>query len=190
MRCFALIVMLPLCPVGLRAVPLQQADTAAPHPDSATAPVPPPPLTPAQDRYLDGLKTAGRGVAQLKDGINQVARATGSHDSTKLRQAGHRLGGLCGAARGFLSNGRASMNSNVFSDERHKPARDLALRVDSLTAGTRACEHAASRDPTKTTNDLLTNIRSYEEALAAFRTSIGLPNKAPTPPASLPPHKP
>lgn len=189
MRAFALVPLLTCLALAAAAQPaIQQSDTT--HVDT-TRPLFAP--TPPQERYLDGLKTAGRGVAQLKDGINQVARAAGSHDTTKLHQAGHRLGGLCGAARGFLTNGRASMNANVFTDSTRKAARDLALRVDSLSTGTKTCEHAAARDPSKTTNDLLIHIRAYEEALANFRTDIGLPNRAtvpPTAPTPAPPKKP
>lgn len=168
---------------------LAQAVTQQPE----TAHVDTTPLTPGQERYLDGLKTAGRGVAQLKDGINQVARAVGSHDSTKLHQAGHRLGGLCGAARGFLVNGRAAMNANAFTDATRKSARDLAFRVDSLSTGTKACEHSAAKDPGNISNDLLNHIRAYEGALMSFRTAIGLPNRSQTIPAAIqaaPPHNP
>lgn len=169
---------------------LAQAVTQQPE----TAHVDTTPLTPGQEKYLDGLKTAGRGVAQLKDGINQVARAANTHDSTKLHQAGHRLGGLCGAARGFLVNGRSTMNANAFTDATRKSARDLAFRVDSLSTGSKACEHSAAKDPGSTSNDLLNHIRAYEGALATFRTAIGLPNRSlNTVPAAIqspPPPKP
>ncbi len=175
--------------LAVQGVASAQAVTQQPE----TARVDTTPLTPGQEKYLDGLKTAGRGVAQLKDGVNQIARAAGTRDSTKLRQAGHRLGGLCGAARGFLVNGRSTMNANVFTDATRKTARDLAFRVDSLSAGSKACEHSAAKDPGQTANDLLNHIRGYEGALASFRTAIGLPNRSPTVPAAIqspPPPKP
>ena len=129
-------------------------------------------------------------VAQLKDGIEQVSRATGLRDTNKVHQAAHRLGGLCGAAHGFLVNGRYSMNANAFADSTRKPARDLAIQVDSLAAHTKTCEHNATKNLNSTRNDLVARLRDAEGALAAFRTSIGLPNRASTPPASPPPHKP
>jgi hypothetical protein len=100
------------------------------------------------------------------------------------------LSGLCGAAHGFLVNGRYGMNANAFADSSRKPARDLAVRVDTLAVHARTCEHGATKNSSVTTDDLIARIREAEGALAAFRTSIGLPNKTSTPPASLPPHTP
>src|SRR5213595_1412873 len=82
-------------------------DTTAPRPDSAKPDSAPPPPTAAQVRYLEGLRTAGRGIAQLKDGVDRVVRM--QSDTVKRRQAGARLGGLCSAARGFMASGRAQM---------------------------------------------------------------------------------
>jgi len=177
------------------AQPLLQQPAAPPQADRTHRDTTPFIPTPEQEGYLDGLKTAWRGVAQLKDGIAQVARQAGAHDSTMLRQAGHRLSGLCQAAHGFLATGRASMNANVFADERKKVARDLALSVDSLRTASKNCEHTASHDPSHTALDLVIHIRAAEGALAGFRTSIGLPNRtAQATPASstqaVPPPKP
>src|SRR5947208_15380549 len=82
--------------ITMAALPQQAQDTAA---RKDTAP-PSPTATPTieQIRYLEGLKTATRGVAQIRDGLNRVAR-TQRADSLTRRRAARRLGGLCGTAR-------------------------------------------------------------------------------------------
>src|SRR5438046_9360482 len=82
-------------------------DTTAPRPDSAKPDSAPPPPTAAQVRYLEGLRTAGRGIAQLKDGVGRVVRM--QSDSVKRRQAGARLGRLCSAARGVMATRRGKI---------------------------------------------------------------------------------
>src|SRR5438477_8162877 len=73
------------------AGPLMAQDTAT-HKDSlghrdsvpSTAPAPAPaPPTPTieQIRYMAGLRTATRGVAQIRDGLNRVVRTQQSRDS-------------------------------------------------------------------------------------------------------------
>jgi hypothetical protein len=69
------------------------------------------------------------------------------------------------------------MNASVFTEDRKKLARDLALRVDTLGTAAKNCQPTAAHDPPHTAADLLIHIRSAEEALGAFRTSIGLPNR-------------
>src|SRR2546425_9360317 len=59
-------------------------------PPAATAPAPPPAPTLEQIRYMEGLRTATRGVAQIRDGLNRVAR-TQQADSLKRRRAARRL---------------------------------------------------------------------------------------------------
>jgi len=137
----------------------------------------PPPSTPAQDRYVQGLRTAGRGVAQIKDGLNRFARMQSSHDTLQTRTAGKRLGGLCGAARGFIVNGRAQMEPNAYDPPNRKPARNLAIRLDSLAAYAPTCQRSAGKTPAPVAAELLGRIRAYETALMAFRTAIGLPNR-------------
>ncbi len=141
------------------------------------APAPPPVPTPAQDRYVQGLRTAGRGVAQLKDGLNRLARRQNGHDTLQVRTAGQRLGGLCGAARGFIVNGRAQMEPNAYDPPNRKPARDLAIRLDSLAAYTPTCQRSAGKTPAPIATELLGRIRAYEVALVAFRSAVGLPNR-------------
>lgn len=137
----------------------------------------PPPPTPEQERYLKGLRTAGRGVAQIKNGIDHVARAQTRGDTSKVRQAGRRLAGLCVAARGFIVNGRSRMGWTAYEMPTRRPARELAHRLDSLAVGAKACQHEAGRTPDATSADMLERVRAYEKALADFRAAIGLPNR-------------
>jgi hypothetical protein len=141
------------------------------------ASAPPALPTPAQDRYVQGLRTAGRGVAQIKDGLNRLARTQSARDTLKMRTAGKRLGGLCGAARGFIANGRAQMEPNAYEPPNRKPARDLALRLDSLAAYAPTCQRSAGKTPEPVAAELLKRIRAYETALVAFRSAVGLPNR-------------
>src|SRR2546426_5167115 len=85
-------------------------DSVTTPPTSAPAPVPvpSPPPTIEQIRYMEGLRTATRGVAQIRDGLNRVVR-TQQADSLKRRRAARRLGGLCGTARSFIVTGRPKM---------------------------------------------------------------------------------
>jgi hypothetical protein len=174
------------------AVLLFASNAAAQQPDSAPAesaraesvaalpplpppppPVPPPP-SPDQLKYLDGLKTAGRGVAQLKSGVNSVANA--GRDTTKLKTAGQRLSGLCGAARGFMTSGRSKMKPNAYTDSTQVKAKRLAVQIDTLVKGASRCEATAAKQADSTANGLLVQLRAYETALRDFRGAIGLPN--------------
>src|SRR5260370_7451834 len=60
--------------------PTPPTDSVRPESTAAAAvppvPTPPPPPSPEQRKFLDGLKTATRGIAQLKEGANRVSRAT------------------------------------------------------------------------------------------------------------------
>lgn len=160
------------------ALSAQQPDTVrkdSSHVDSS-------PPTPAQERYLDGLRTVGRGIAQLKDGIDRVARAFAVKDTARLRAAGRRLGGLCGTARTFMGSGRGAMSPVAYDDSVRTHARKLALQIDSVIAYMPTCQRTAFRTPTKAADDVLGLIRSYEGALKVFRTDIGL--NRPQPPGS------
>src|ERR1044071_8697943 len=90
--------------ITMVTLPLQPQDTT-----------PPPAPTIEQVRYLEGLKTATRGVAQIRDGLNRVAR-TQRADSLTRRRAARRLGGLCGTARSFIVSGRPRMQANAYVD--------------------------------------------------------------------------
>lgn len=157
----------------------QAADSARTDTASGTPLAPPPPLpaTPEQERYLRGLRTAGRGVAQLKDGVDRVLRTQSGSDTLRQIQAGKRLAGLCTAARGFMVSGRAGMKPTAYEDSTRIHARLLAVRIDSLIGFTPSCERGAGKAPGPLANDLLARLRSYETALRAFRAAIGLPNR-------------
>jgi hypothetical protein len=116
-------------------------------------------------------------VAQIKDGMSRLSRVQAGHDTTQIRQAARRLGGLCSAARGFLTSGRGRMEPAVYEVPVRRPARDLVFQVDSLSLMAKECQLTAGKTPGPVAAGLLTRIRAYEAALAAFRTAIGLPNK-------------
>src|SRR5947207_15967203 len=88
MRCLAV-----LCCVAATVAGAQQPTPppSPPPPDSARAEsalAPPPAPTPEQKRFVDGLRTATRGIAQLKDGLNRVTRTQSTGDSVSRRRAG------------------------------------------------------------------------------------------------------
>ncbi len=173
MRRFSLVLCLVATTLGA-----QQPDTV--RKDSMRTDSSPP--TPEQERYLDGLRTVGRGIAQLKDGIDRVVRAFGAKDSVKLAQAGRRLGGLCGSAHTFMGPGRVQMRATAYDDSVRTHARKLALQIDSVIGYMPTCQHTAFRTPNKTAADVLGLIRSYEGALRIFRTDVGL-NRPPALPS-------
>jgi len=173
MRCLAML----LC-VAATALGAQQPE---PPPDSTRAvtesmPTPPPPPTLEQKRFLAGLRTATRGIAQLKDGMSRVARA-GTRDSATQRRAGRFLAGLCGSSRGFLKRGRPQMTPTVYEDSVQLKARRLVTQVDSMIKYTTSCEDSAAATPTSTAVGLGKRMKSYDAALRDFRVAIGLPVK-------------
>src|ERR1700688_4890001 len=125
-----------------RVVVAQQPAPATP--ESARAESTPPPVppaeSPAQLHYRQGLRTVGRGIAQLKDGIEHVAGA--GRDSIRLRQAGQRLARLCGAAQGFLARGRARMVPTAYEDSTGIKARRVAAQIDTLARFAPKCQAA------------------------------------------------
>ena len=173
----SLAILLLVVAVATAALPGQQPGPPYPVDSTRADTARPAPPTPAQERYLWGLRTASRGIAQLKNGVNRVARAQALKDSLQLRQAGQRLAGLCVAARGFLTSGRGDMAPAAYEPPTRASAKDLAQRIDSLAAYSVTCEHAAGKTPAPVTVGLLARIRTYEGALAAFRTAVGLPNR-------------
>ena len=153
------------------AAPLQ--DTVVPPPPRVdTAPLPP---TPEQTRYLEGLRTVARGVAQLRDGLDRVARTQQTRDTLRQRQAGRRLGGLCTTARSFITTGRPRMVPTAYVDSMRIIARQLVVRIDSISKVLPACATTAGRQPASVAADLLNRMRAYETALAAFRTALAPP---------------
>lgn len=155
--------------ITLVVLPLQAQDTTTAHRD--TVPAPAPPATPSieQIQYMDGLKTVTRGVAQLHDGLNRVTR-TQQADSATRHRAAKRLGGLCGSARSFIASGRPRMKPTAYTDSLRILAKQLTLRLDSLTSALPTCEKTAGRDPTVATA-LTTKLKNYDDALLAFKTS-------------------
>ena len=144
-----------------------QQDTVT-HKDSV--PAPPPAPTIEQIRYMAGLKTATRGVAQIRDGVNRVVR-TQQADSLTRRRAARRLGGLCGTARSFIISGRPKMQATAYADSMRVLAKQLTVRLDSLNAALPTCEKTAGRDPT-VANTLTTRLKNYDDALTAFRAAL------------------
>src|SRR5947199_9395375 len=98
MRCLAVL----LC-VAATSLAAQEPE---PPPDSAPAapesmPAPPPPETLEQKRFLAGLRTATRGIAQLKDGMARVTRSA-TRDSVTRRRAGRLLAAPYCSVRGVV----------------------------------------------------------------------------------------
>lgn len=167
----------------ITAVTLQQDTTTrdtvptppppvAPVPAPVPAPpVPPPPPTPTieQTRYMEGLKTASRGIAQIRDGLNRVVRTQSADSVTRLRAA-RRLGGLCGSGRSFIVSGRPKMQATAYEDSLRILAKQLTTRLDSLSRALPTCEKTAGRDPTVATT-LTTRLKNYDDALLAFRNA-------------------
>jgi hypothetical protein len=150
--------------------PVPVAPVPVPPPPVPAVPVPPPTPTIEQIRYMDGLKTVTRGVAQIRDGLSRVAR-TQSADSLTRRRAARRLGGLCGSARSFIRTGRPKMQANAYEDSLGALAKQLTTRLDTLSRQLPICEQAAGRDPTVATT-LTSRLQKYDEALLAFRNAL------------------
>jgi hypothetical protein len=180
MRCLAV-----LCCVAATSLGAQQPepppDSAAAQVESVPAPPPPPPPTPTpeQKRFLAGLRTATRGIAQLKDGMHRVTRV-GTRDSVAQLRAGRLLAGLCGSSRGFMRRGRPQMSPVAYEDTIQPKARRLVTQVDSLIAYTPTCERSAAAAPNSTAVALGKRMKNYETALRDFRLAIGLPVKEDT----------
>ena len=155
--------------------PLRTQDTSA-HRD--TTPQSPPaapaaqPPTLEQIRYLEGLKSVTRGLAQIRDGVNRVLRTQQKSDSVTRRRAARRLGGLCGTARSFIASGRPRMQANAYSDSLRILAKQLTVRLDSLTSSLPQCEKTAGHDPNGVATALTARLKSYDDALLAFRTAL------------------
>lgn len=151
--------------------PVPVAPVPVPPPPVPAAPVSPPAPTIEQIRYMDGLKTVTRGVAQIRDGLSRVARMQQS-DSLARRRAARRLGGLCGSARSFIATGRPKMQANAYADSAMRIlAKQLTARLDSLHRALPICEQTAGRDPAVAPT-LTTRLQRYDEALLAFRNAL------------------
>ena len=140
-------------------------------------------LTPDQKHFLDGLRTAMRGIAQLKDGVNRVNRSQAGHDAAVQRRAGRFLAGLCGSARAFLARGRPQMRLSAYEDSAGVKARRLTSQIDSLIAYTPACEQAAGATPVPVAADVTRRLKAYDAALREFRVAAGIPVRPDSSPA-------
>jgi len=181
MRCLVVL----YCIAAPAAVPVA-AQQPVPPADSVAADSTAPPAepTPEQLRFLDGLRTASRGVAQLKDGLGRVTRAQAKGDSASQRRAGRFLAGLCGSARGFLARGRPRMLPTAYDDTTRIIARRLTTQIDSLIAYMGTCELTGGKTPVPVSTDLGKRMKSYDTALNNFRLAVGLPVRADSSPTS------
>jgi hypothetical protein len=126
---------------------------------------------------MQGLRTAGRGVAQIKTGLDRLNRARGTKDSSQVKLAAKRLTAYCSAARGFIASGRGQMDPVAYELPTRKQARDLTLQLDSLSLSAKECQNAKGLAAQMLSTGLVARLRAYDAAVAEFRTAIGLPNK-------------
>jgi len=155
--------------------PMLPARVPEPQPP-VPAPVIPPQPTLEQIRYGEGLRTATRGVAQLRDGLNRVTRTQAS-DSLTRRRAARRLGGLCGSARSFIVSGRPKMQAAAYADSMRILAKQVATRLDLLNSALPNCEKTAGREAATVAADLTKRLQAYDDALLAFRNAQAALNK-------------
>ncbi|HXQ28154.1 MAG TPA: hypothetical protein VN848_02695 [Gemmatimonadales bacterium] len=167
----------PAAPMLPPAIPAAGAAGAPQSP----APLPPQP-TPAQLRFQQGLRTVGRGVAQLRDGLTRVENT--GHDSVRVTQAKRRLGGLCGTARLFLQSGRGRLDRGAYEDSPRLWAELLIAQIDTLLRIAPVCETNATRDPGSVAAALEVGLMEYDTALRDFRLALSTP--PPDPPAPPP----
>ena len=173
MRCLAVLLCCAAVSLGAQTPPVPDSTRA-----ESTPPTPPAP-SPEQKRFMNGLRTATRGIAQLKDGLSRVTRA-GGRDTATQRLAGRRLSGLCGSSRAFMKRGRPQMSPTVYEDSVQLKAKRLVTQVDSLIKYTTTCEDSATVAPGATVVGLGKRMKSYDAALRDFRLAIGLPVKEDT----------
>lgn len=176
------ILVLTMVTATLGIVPLAAQDSTPKPPDSThvdSVPVPPPP-TPEQTKWMQGLRTAARGIGQIKSGIERVQRA---HSPTDLHSAGKLLAGWCGTGRGFMRSGIAKMPSSAYpAPDDRKIARQVVIQIDSVIKESTSCESAAMKDPKAAVDRLTAILVGYEGAIAAWRAMVGLPALPPTRP--------
>jgi hypothetical protein len=170
MRCLTVLLCFAAIPLAAQTPPLPDSART----ESTPPPPPPPPPSPEQKRFLNGLRTATRGIAQLKDGLGRVTRA-GGRDTAVQRRAGRLLSGLCGSGRAFLKRGRPQMIATVYEDSVGPKAKRLVTQLDSLIAYTPTCEQNAAAAPDVTAVELGKRMKNYDSAFRDFRLAIGLP---------------
>ncbi len=170
---------------ALAAAPLAAQDsTPTPKaPDSTHTDSAPPPPTPEQQHWMQGLRTAARGIGQIKSGIEGVQRARGSASTVQIKRAGKLLAGYCGTARGFMRTGVAKMSSTAYPvGDNRSIAKQVVTQIDSVIRESTTCEQQAARDPNGSVDRLALILQSYETAIAAWRAMAGLPPIPPTRP--------
>jgi len=155
--------------------PVPPPTPAADSTQAESLPAAPLPPSPEQQRFLDGLRTASRGIAQMKDGVSRVTRAEGTRDAAGQRRAGRFLAGLCGSGRAFLRRGRPQLSPTVYEDTVRLKARRLVGQIDSLIAYAPICEDSAARTPSATAAAVAKRVKAYDAALRDFRLAAGLP---------------
>jgi hypothetical protein len=123
---------------------------------------------------MQGLRTAARGIGQLKSGMEGVQRAGTS--PTRLKRAGKLLAGYCGTGRGFMRQGVIKMSSTAYAEgDNRKIAKQVVIQIDSISRETTSCEQQAARDPKTSVQHLTAFLESYEAAVASWRAMVGLP---------------
>jgi hypothetical protein len=156
--------------------PVPQPTTPAESVRPESVPAPPAPPSPEQKKFLDGLRIATRGIAQLKDGVGRVTRTQRS-SAAAARRAGRFLAGYCSSSRAFLKRGRPQMNPTVYDDTTRVKARRLVTQIDSLISYTPNCEQSAAAAPNSTAVEVTKRMKTYDSALRDFRLAVGLPVK-------------
>ena len=159
--------------------PLPVVPVDTPRPDTPV--LRPPEPTADQQKYLGGLRSVSRGVAQLKSGVDGVSRAEASKDSARLRRAGEMLGGLCGTAGSFMKQGRSTMKPTVYEDSARVKARNLVVQIDSLIKTVPVCDTTARKAPSRMAGTIQGRLKTYETALQEFRVAVATPAPAPVP---------
>jgi len=127
---------------ALAAAPLAAQDsTPTPKaPDSTHTDSAPPPPTPEQQHWMQGLRTAARGIGQIKSGIEGVQRARGSASTVQIKRAGKLLAGYCGTARGFMRTGVAKMSSTAYPvGDNRSIAKQVVTQIDSVIRESTTC---------------------------------------------------
>lgn len=160
---------------GVLAVAHLAAQDSTPKPPDSTHADSVPPPTPEQQRWMQGLRTAARGIGQIKSGIERVQRAP-ANSASQLQRAGKLLAGYCGTGRGFMRTGVTKMSANAYPEgDNRKIAKQVVVQIDSVIKESTTCEQQAARDPKTAVERLTTMLHGYETAIAAWRAMVGLP---------------
>ena len=163
----------PALPAAVAPNSLPPAPLPPQAPPAPPTPPPPPPMpTLEQLRFQQGLRTAGRGVAQLRDGLQRVGNA--GRDSLRLSQASRRLSGLCGAARLFLASGRSRMTLAAYGDSTRVIAHQLLAQVDTLLRLAPLCQAAGSHQPDALVSSMAASLLAWDAALHDFRAATSV----------------